>query len=215
MHDSSLTPLTLNARSVSRTIDDQALLAPTTLTVLPGECWAVLGQNGAGKTTLLRMLAGKLRPTHGEVTLGEHTADERNPVVRREVASLIGVPAYYPDLVLGEQLAVINATWGVPMASSEQATASALDRFGITGLRHRFPHELSSGQAQLFHLACTFSRPFTTLLLDEPEQRLDPQRKDLLVAAMREANRHGATIVFSSHDAAMAQRLTDNTVTLA
>ena len=213
--ESNFSPLThLEARGVGRSIDDQVLLSPTDLTVVPGQCLAVLGQNGAGKTTLLRILAGKQRPSEGEVTLGGRVIDERDAFIRRNIASLIGVPAFYPDLTVGEQLALINATWGVPTGDSQAIVTASMETFGITSLRERFVHELSSGQTQMFYLAATFIRPCRVLILDEPEQRLDPSRKDALVQAVLEAKNTGTAIIFTSHDALLVDRLADATVDL-
>lgn len=204
----------LEARGVGRTIDGEVLLSPTHLTLVSGQCLAVLGQNGAGKTTLLRILAGKLRPSEGEVTLTGRVIDERDVFIRRCIASLIGVPAFYPDLTVAEQLALINATWGIPVGESQTIVAESLESFGISNLKDRFVHELSSGQTQMFYLAATFIRPCQVLILDEPEQRLDPSRKDALVEAVLEAKSGGAAIVFTSHDASLVDRLADATVDL-
>ena len=204
----------LEARGVGRTIDDLVLLSPTDVTLAPGRCLAVLGQNGAGKTTLLRILAGKQRPSEGEATMGGRVIDERDTFIRRSIASLIGVPAFYPDLTVGEQLALINATWGVPKGESETIVAASLESFGIANLRERFVHELSSGQTQMFYLAATFIRPSRVLILDEPEQRLDPSHKDALVEAVLRAQSVGTAIVFTSHDASLVDRLANATVDL-
>ena len=198
------------ARGVSRSIDDQVLLRPTDLSAGPGECVAVLGPNGAGKTTLLRILAGHLLPTTGEVhcDLASHEPggdkpapiDERNPAIRAAIATLLGAPGFYPDLTLIEQLRLIGASWGFAPDQAEKRAATVLDQFGITELQRRFAHELSSGQTQLFTLAATFARPARVLILDEPEQRLDPDRKTLLVAAIRTARDVGACVILSCHD---------------
>ena len=86
--------------------------------------------------------------------------------------------------------------------------------FGLTALGARFPHELSSGQTQLFGLALVFVRPFDVLLLDEPEQRLDPGRVELLAQAMLERRAAGATIIAATHSSILADRTADLTVTL-
>lgn len=207
-------PPLLAASGVSRLIDDQVLLAPVELTVEAGECVAILGENGAGKTTLLRILAGKLLPSHGEVSFAGGRLDERRRSVREGISSLIGVPAFYPDLTVQEQLRLINASWSVPAPKGDNLVAEILEQFGISPLASRFPHELSSGQTQVFHLAATFIRPFSVLILDEPEQRLDPGRKDQLVSAVLRAKRRGAAVVITSHDAAVVERVADRTITL-
>ncbi len=204
----------LVAHGVSKSIDNEVLLEPTDLEIAPGECVAILGENGAGKTTLLRILAGQLLPTTGEARFGGEIADERSTAVRASVATLIGVPAFYPDLTVREQLNLINATWGTAPEESDARTTDTLERFGIDHLRNRFPHELSSGQTQMFQLAATFIRPAQLLILDEPEQRLDPSRKSQLVEAMKHAREGGAAIVFTSHDADVVRRIADRSLTL-
>lgn len=205
----------LLAESVSVRIDDEALLAPTTLGVQAGECLAVLGSNGAGKTTLLRVLAGRLSPTSGTCTLRGGVLDERRREARREIAALIDPLALYPDLTLRENLALIEAAWSGEKSSGrgsplvEGLGARALETFGIERLATRFPHELSSGQRQLVSLAAVFSRPASVLLLDEPEQRLDSGRRELLAEAIIGARDRGIAVVFASHDAVLIDRVAD------
>ena len=205
----------LTASSVTRLIDDQVLLAETSLEVKAGQALAVLGENGAGKTTLLRILAGLVTPTHGTVESRGARVDEREASTRQHIASLLGVPSFYPDLTLGEQLRLINATWGIGGAASDKRAADVLNEFAITALENRFVHELSSGQTQLFYLASTFIRPSDIIILDEPEQRLDPSRKDLLVAAINRAKQGGAAVIFASHDASVVDRVADQRITLS
>lgn len=210
----------LVAEHVSVSADGAEMLAPTSVAIDAGECVAVLGPNGAGKTTLLRLLAGRIRPASGRITLRGEPLDERRRAVRREISALIEPPALYPDLVLTEQLALIEAAWASETRGGGRASAgpvaglglSALDAFGLEPLRDRFPHELSSGQRQLTSLAVVFARPANVLLLDEPEQRLDPDRRALLASAMRGARDRGAAIVFASHDAELVEQVADRQI---
>lgn len=192
-----------------------ALLPPTSLRVSEGESVAVLGSNGAGKTTLLRALIGRTRPTSGAVRLRGAPVDERRREVRREIAALIDPPTLYPDLTLRENLALIEAAWSDKEQESlivQGLGANALDTFGLVSLADRFPNELSSGQRQLVSLAVTFARPANVLLLDEPEQRLDPDRRELVAEAMRVVQARGVAIVFSSHDTELVQQVSDRSV---
>ncbi|QIM19685.1 ABC transporter ATP-binding protein [Leucobacter coleopterorum] len=176
-------------------------MSPTSLRLGSGSCVALRGANGAGKTTLLRVLAGRLRATAGSVTLAGVPLDERRSDQRAAIAALIEPPTLYPDLTLRDQLTLISAAWGV--GDPDQA----LRRFGIEALHERFPHELSSGQRQLVSLAVTFARPCSVLLLDEPEQRLDPDRRQLVAAAILEARDRGVAVAFATHDQRLAERV--------
>jgi len=207
----------LVADAVSVEIDGATLLPTTSLAVGAGERVAVLGENGAGKTTLLRVLGGRLRPSAGDARLDGASADERRPEVRRAIAALIEPPVLYPDLVLEEQLALVETAWAgtsapAPAGGGARTAAgfpgfgaAALDRFGIGHLADRFPHELSSGQHQLACLSVTFARPARALLLDEPEQRLDPSRREILAGAIVAASEAGAAVVFASHSVTLVE----------
>ena len=79
---------------------------------------------------------------------------------------------------------------------------TSLGAFDVAHLARRFPHELSSGQAQAFALCLTLARPADVLLLDEPEQRLDEERIALLDEQLRQRVDGGTTLVVATHRAA-------------
>lgn len=200
--------LTAEDAAVER--DGAILLPPTSIRLDAGACVAVRGPNGAGKTTLLRVLAGRMRPSSGTVQLHGRRFDERDRDARRHIAALIEPPTLYPDLTLRDHLALIEAAWsGERAASWSGLGAGALDAFGLEPLADRFPHELSSGQRQLVSLAVTCARPCSVLLLDEPEQRLDPDRRALVAEALLRARASGAAVAFASHDAELVGRVAD------
>jgi ATPase components of various ABC-type transport systems, contain duplicated ATPase len=76
----------------------------------------------------------------------------------------------------------------------------------------RFPHELSSGQQQLFHLAMVLARPSSILILDEPEQRLDTDKRDLLTQILLDRMAVGTSLLIACHDPAMTEALADTVV---
>lgn len=202
------------ADDVGVMLDEQELLAPVSFTVEAGESLAVVGSNGSGKTTLLRVLAGLAFPSSGSVTVGNHRVDERDRRFRAGVAALIGVPPVARNLTLREHLTLVSASWGAETPAASEEADRLLTEFGIERLASRFPHELSSGQSQLFSLALILARPFEVLLLDEPEQRLDSDRLDLVSGLLRNLVATGVTVVFASHNAALVDSVADKTLLL-
>ena len=211
---STITVLTGEVRvdGASKTIDTTTLLKPTDVAADPGQCVVLRGPNGSGKTTLLRIVAGLLAPSTGTATIGGRPADERDPAVRAAVAALIGTPTTYRDLTLIDHLVLVDSTWGRDPNSSDDRGLALMSQLGIEHLADRFPHELSSGQEQLFRLALTFTRPASVLLLDEPEQRLDTVKREVLVGLLRERIVGGTTVVMACHDPVMTQAVADAVV---
>ena len=201
----------LKATGVTKLIEDNVLLTATDLDVRSGKCIVLRGSNGSGKTTLLRILAGTMDASAGTVTLDGEPVDERTPATRASVAALIGAPTAYRDLTLVDHLVLIDATWGVDAAAAERAEAM-LATLEIEHLAERFPHELSSGQQQLFHLAMVLLRPSRVLLLDEPEQRLDTHKRGLLTQILLDRKRAGTALVVACHDPGMTGAIADRVV---
>lgn len=200
--------------AVSVTAGGTLLLPPTTFHARPGQIVALRGENGSGKTTLLRTLAGRIKPSTGTLQVGGQPVNERDPHFRRMVAVMIGLPPIASDLTVFDHVALVSSTWETTPSSVEAVTRRVLDEFGLTELGTRFPHELSSGQTQLFGLALVFVRPFELLILDEPEQRLDPGRVELLSQAMLSRRAAGATIIAATHSSTLVTPTADLTVTL-
>lgn len=184
---------------------DEVLLPPVSFRLETGSALAVVGPNGAGKTTLLRVLAGMVQPTSGLVTIAGASIDERNPVFRRRVAALVGMPPLARDLTVREHLLLVATSWGTPADHAQEQSDALLASFDLIRLARRYPHELSSGQVQLFSIALTLARPSNLLLVDEPEQRLDRHRLGLVTAALEAHVSAGTTLVFASHSADLVE----------
>lgn len=204
----------IEATDIGAVIDGEVLLSPTDIRVDPGMALAVRGRNGSGKTTLLRILSGRLRPSSGAATIDGRTIDDRDRAVRRSVSALIGTPAYAADLTLREHLRYISTTWGVTGQAADDAADELLHAFRIDALARRFVTELSSGQSQLFALATALVRPFDVLILDEPEQRLDAERRNVVAERVLLAKERGAAIVFASHNTELIERIADEAITV-
>ena len=202
-------PGVLKGDKVNKQLNGAWLLRPTDIEVSPGECVVLRGPNGSGKTTLLRILAGMMAPSQGTVTLDGRPVDERERATRDAIAALVGAPTAYRDLTLGDHLVLIDATWGRDPATCADRVLAQLESLEIAHLATRFPHELSSGQQQLFHLALVLIRPAHVLLLDEPEQRLDTHKRALLTELLTARAESGTSLVVACHDPDMTEALGD------
>ncbi|MGJ9426680.1 ATP-binding cassette domain-containing protein [Nesterenkonia halotolerans] len=205
----------VSASNVSVAFGPDTLLAPVSFDLEAAQALAVVGSNGSGKTTLLRVLAGLTPASGGIVTVRGEPPNDRSPRFRGQVAALLGSPPLARNLTLREHLVLVGTSWGYTVEDSSDRAEALLRDFGITRLRSRFPHELSSGQAQLFALALTLSRPFEMLILDEPEQRLDPDRLTLVGNLLSSLIDRGVTLVMASHSRSLVEHVTDRVVNIS
>ncbi|MFJ3950834.1 DUF6297 family protein [Streptomyces libani] len=184
-------PALLQLCGISRTYGDRQALQPLDLQVQVGTCTALFGHNGSGKSTLLRIAAGRDKPTTGTALFDGRVIDEDAPEVRARVAVVGDTIACYPDLSVHDHLKLITVAHDV--ADADGWIDQVLADRRLEGHAHHLPSALSSGQMQAFLLAAALVRPRDLLVLDEPEQRLDPDsRRRLSVYRFAERLEHVA-----------------------
>jgi ABC-type multidrug transport system ATPase subunit len=202
----------LQLTKVSRSYDDRVALHPINLSLAAGECVALLGHNGSGKSTLLRVAAGRERPTAGAVWFDGLPMDENDPRIRARVAVVGDTVAHYPDLTVREHLLLVAVAHGV--ADPQQWVAQVLADRLLAERADALPSALSSGQLQSLLLACALVRPRDLLLLDEPEQRLDPQARRQLAELLRGELADGVAVLLVTHHTDLAREVADRIVVL-
>ncbi|PCC48501.1 hypothetical protein CIK62_18285 [Brevibacterium aurantiacum] len=204
----------IELNNVSVSAGEVPLLRPTTVSVSQAEALVIRGHNGSGKSTLLRLLAGALPPTDGEVLINGSVPDTRSRAFRRTVAAMIGLPPMSSDLTVRDHVALVSTTWFPRSADADDVASSVLDKLGLSQLSLRFPHELSSGQLQLFGLSLVLARPFDVLIVDEPEQRLDDERLGIVSHVLQALRNDGVTVVVATHSSHLADDLGDRVLSL-
>lgn len=202
----------LQLNGVSRSYGGREVLHPVDLKLAAGECVALLGHNGSGKSTLLRVAAGRDLPTGGTVRFDGLAMDENDPRIRARVAVVGDTVACYPDLTVREHLLLVAVAHGV--AGAAEWVQQVLDEQMLAERADALTSALSSGQMQSLLLACALVRPRDLLLLDEPEQRLDPGARrrlaDLLTAELAD----GVAVLLVTHHTDLALAVADRVVVL-
>ncbi|WP_026819565.1 ABC transporter ATP-binding protein [Arthrobacter castelli] len=192
--------------------DGTAVCGVLSVELQSGKALALAGANGSGKSTLLRTLSGRQKPVGGTVQMDGASVDERSLRYRRSVAAVFDDDAFFPALTAGEHLLTTALGHGREDASS--AVDNELEFFGLTSHGEAFPHSLSSGQRRRLLLASAFVRPFTLLVLDEPEQRLDQTMRRRLAERLVQSGTAGAGILLATHDPLLLSAVADRCVLL-
>lgn len=208
-----MSPVLLEMRGVARAYEDRQALSSLDLTVRRGECTALVGVNGSGKSTLLKIASGRERPDAGEVLFDGQPLREEDPRVRARIAVVGDTVACYPDMTAREHLLLVALGQGVRDATGEWADQALADR-GLSGHAHHYPSALSTGQLQSLLLATAFVRPRDLLILDEPEQRLDPGARNRLAEQLRGEKEDGVAVLLATHNADLATHSADRVIAL-
>jgi len=213
MVQSASPPPLLTLTGVSRRYGERLALCPVDLTLAAGQCAAVLGVNGSGKSTLLRIAAGRDTPTTGQVSYRNRVLREDDLVARTEIAVVGDMVSAYPDLTVREHLQLVAVAHGAG-DSAEKLVALALAECRLADHDGALPGSLSSGQLQALYLAAVLVRPRRLMILDEPEQHLDPSARQWLAGLLRAEKQAGAAVLMATHHAELAASAADHVLVL-
>jgi ABC-2 type transport system ATP-binding protein len=203
----------LDIEQATLRIGPRTLWSDLDLHVAPGEFVAVLGANGSGKSTLLRIAAGRDTPSTGRVSYGGRVLSEDDPVVRTEIAVVGDLVSAYPDLTVREHLQLVAVAHGEGRLAADLVDR-ALAECRLEGHGGALPGSLSSGQLQALQLATVLVRPLRLMVLDEPEQRLDPAARRWLGGLLHEEKEAGAAVLLATHHTELAAAVADHVIVL-
>lgn len=191
---------------VTKSYGDHVAVNQLSLEVPAGAIYGFIGPNGSGKTTTLRMILHIIQPDSGEIeVLGERATRAAND----RVGYLPEERGLYKKLKVRDLLAYYAALKGMSGADARREGDAWLERFGLAENATRKIETLSKGMAQKVQfIATVITRP-ELLILDEPFSGLDPVNHEVLRQAILELSRNGTTVIFSTHDMAMAERMCD------
>ncbi|WP_051951305.1 ABC transporter ATP-binding protein [Actinacidiphila yeochonensis] len=202
----------LRLRKVSRSYGKRQALHPIDLDVPAGRCVALFGHNGSGKSTLLRIASGRDTPTNGQALFAGRAVAEDDPEVRARVAVVGDTVACYPDLTVREHLELVTIAHAVDDAAGW--IDQILEDRRLSDHADALPSSLSSGQMQSLLLAAALVRPRDLLVLDEPEQRLDPEARQRLAELLVAEKKSGVAVLLATHQAELAEAVADHMVAL-
>ena len=189
---------------VTKTFGSTTAVADLSLAVPRGSIYGFIGPNGSGKTTTLRMIVNILRPDRGTVrVLGEEL---RGPSTSR-IGYLPEERGLYRRMKVREVLRFLGELKAG--RSVGQEVDGWLERFGLRDCANLKVDALSKGMSQKVQFIAAVVHQPELLILDEPFSGLDPVNLDVLRQAVWELRTRGVTILFSTHDMTMAERMCD------
>lgn len=186
---------------------EQRALFDINLTIQDGSYTAIVGHTGSGKSTLLQHLNALVKPTKGQVTIGERVitpeTDNKN---LKPIRKKVGIVFQFPEAQLFEETVAKDIAFGPKNfgVGEEEAYALAKENLRMVGLEEEYlersPFELSGGQMRRVAIAGVLAMEPEVLVLDEPTAGLDPLgRKEMMEMFWRLHHEKNITIVLVTH----------------
>jgi ABC-2 type transport system ATP-binding protein len=195
---------TIELINVTKTFGTHTAVDNLSLSVPEGSVYGFIGPNGSGKTTTLRMIMNILIPDSGNIhvfgkSLSQSSSDqigympeERGLYKRMKVREVL---QFFGGLKSQKNLRQLVDNW--------------LERLDLTDWANQKVEALSKGMSQKVQFIATVVSQPRLVILDEPFTGLDPLNTDAIKDAILELQQNGATVIFSTHDMNMAEKMCD------
>jgi ABC-2 type transport system ATP-binding protein len=164
-----------------------------------GSIFGLLGPNGAGKTTTISMISCLVAPDDGDVLVDGHSVRSESAAVRRVLGVVPQEIALYPTLTAAENLRFWGKMYSLHGSALSQAVEYGLKMAGLTEQANKRIETFSGGMKRRINIAAGILHRPKLLLMDEPTVGIDPQSRNHILDTVRELNREGMTVLYTSH----------------
>jgi len=169
------------------------------LDIRKGEIFGLLGPNGSGKTTAINCMLSLLKYSKGEVSLFGEPMRPDNYALKRRIGVVMQNVAVFNELTVYENIDYFCGLYVPEKAKRKALVDEAISFTGLEDYRKFLPKKLSGGLLRRLNIACGVAHKPELIFLDEPTVAVDPQSRNHILEGIRDLNRNGATVVYTSH----------------
>lgn len=201
--------------NVTKKFGMKLALKSINLEIADGETLAIIGGSGSGKSTLLRLMIGLIKPTSGEIWIGDdeisHLDEKEMMRIRLRMGMVFQYSALFDSMTVGDNVAfgLVEHT-DYSKEKIQEIVKEKLKQVGLEGVENRMPNELSGGMKKRVSLARAIAFGPEIIFYDEPSSGLDPittNRIDELIIETQRALK--VTSIVVTHDMVSACRIAD------
>ena len=202
----------IEVRDLKKSFGSLQAVQGVDFTARQGEILSLLGPNGAGKSTTISILSGLLAPTIGEAFIMGHSVHAAPQAAR---ASLGVVPqdiALYPDLSARENLDFWGKMYGLRGPLLKQRVDEVLDMIGLRDRHKDRVGKFSGGMKRRVNIGAALLHRPQVVIMDEPTVGIDPQSRRHILENVKQLNRQGMTVLYTTHYMEEAAELSDHII---
>ena len=192
-------PNILESQNLVKKYGDFTAVKGITFDIKEGEIFSLLGPNGAGKTTTISMLSTLYAPTSGDATIGGHSVTKDPMAVKRVIGVVPQDLALYEDLTAKENLVFWGQMYGLGGKSLNSRVDEVLEQIGLTDKAKNRVKTYSGGMKRRVNIGVGLLHKPRLLFMDEPTVGIDPQSRRAILDTVKDLNKHGMTVLYTTH----------------
>ena len=169
------------------------------LEIEEGEIFGLLGPNGSGKSTTIHCLLSLLTYDKGHIEIFGKEMTPTGYDIKKDIGIIMQNVAVFEELTVYENIDYFCGLYITNKAERKRLVEEAIDFVGLTEYRKFYPKKLSGGLLRRLNIACGIAHKPKLIILDEPTVAVDPQSRNKILEGIRELNRQGATIIYTTH----------------
>lgn len=200
-------PAILEVKDLVKKYADFTAVKGITFEIYEGEIFSLLGPNGAGKTTTISVLSTLYAPTSGDAIINGHSVSKEPMQVRREIGVVPQELALYDELSARENLVFWGQMYGLTGKALAQRVNEVLEQIGLTDKANNRIKTYSGGMKRRVNIGVGLLNKPKLLFMDEPTVGIDPQSRRAILDSVKELNRQGMTVLYTTHYMEEAEEL--------
>jgi ABC-2 type transport system ATP-binding protein len=189
----------LRVNRVRKSFGKTEVVKGVTFSVKKGEAFGLLGPNGAGKSTTISMICGLLPYNEGEITVGGFSVKDRPLEIKRKIGVVPQDIALYPTMSARDNLLFWGKMYGLSGPDVKKRADEVLDFVGLHDRAKDKIETFSGGMKRRINIGAALMHKPELLIMDEPTVGIDPQSRNHILETVKELNKEGMTIIYTSH----------------
>lgn len=199
----------LQVQNLVKQYGDFTAVKGITFDLKEGEIFSLLGPNGAGKTTTISMLSTLYAPTSGDATIAGHSIVKEPMKVRNAIGVVPQDLALYEDLTARENLMFWGQMYGLSGSSLKSRVDEVLGQIGLVDKAKDRVKTYSGGMKRRVNIGVGLLHKPKLLFMDEPTVGIDPQSRRAILDTVKELNKQGMTVLYTTHYMEEAEELSN------
>ena len=169
------------------------------LSIQEGSILGLLGPNGAGKTTTIRVLTGLTGYEAGDIQMFGMPFTSHEMEIKRQIGIVPQEIAIFEDMPAYDNVQYFARLYGLRGSLLKERVEEALEFTGLLDKAKSLPKHFSGGMKRRLNIACAIAHHPKLIIMDEPTVGIDPHSRNHIMESIRELNRRGSTIIYTSH----------------